>query len=287
MGMRCQYCGFLLEVKDGIVRALSPTRLAYYARFIDEYERIRAAEGRGSSNDEFYISLPYKDTTGCNRNQWKIRSKSYDALLRYVIRPMAPGSLILDLGAGNCWMSFRLTVAGYRVCAVDLLTNRNDGLAAAVHFRPHLGIDIPRFQAELQNLPFSNGQFDVAVFNASFHYSDNYEKTLAEALRCLKRDGQLIIMDTPWYSSERCGEQMVAERRALFEKKYETASDSVKSMEFLTDARLRRLEQVLSIKWRIHRPWYGWRWAMRPWIARFLGQREPSQFRIYVARKRG
>jgi SAM-dependent methyltransferase len=148
-------------------------------------------------------------------------------------------------------------------------------------------MDIPRFQAELQNLPFCNDQFDAAVFNASFHYSEDYEKTLIEVLRCLKRGGRLIIMDTPWYSSEPSGEQMVAERHALFERKYETASDSIKSMEFLTDARLHRLEQVLSIEWRIHRPWYGWRWAMRPWIAKLLGRREPSQFRIYVARKRG
>jgi SAM-dependent methyltransferase len=160
-------------------------------------------------------------------------------------------------------------------------------LAAAAHYRPYLSGDIPRFQAELQNLPFSDDQFDAAIFNASFHYAEDYEKTLAEVLRCLKGGGQLIIMDTPWYSSERHGQQMVTERHAFFEKEYKTASDSIRSMEFLTDARLRRLEQVLSIQWRIYRPWYGLSWTMRPWTAKLRGRREPSKFRIYVARKRG
>jgi SAM-dependent methyltransferase len=256
-------------------------------RFIEDYERVRAAEGRGSNSDAFYLSLPYKDITGRNRNQWRIRSKSYDALLRYVLQPMAPRGRFLDLGAGNCWMSFRLGLAGYRVCAVDLLTNRNDGLGAASHFQSRLQADIPRFQAELQNLPFSDDQFDAAVFNASFHYSEDYEKSLIEVLRCLKSGGQLIIMDTPWYSSERSGERMVAERHALFEKEYKTTSDSIRSMEFLTDARLHQLEQALSIQWRIYRPWYGLRWTMRPWTAKLLGRREPSTFRIYVAKKQG
>lgn len=284
-GMRCQHCGFYFEVENGIVCTLSPHRVRYYARFIDDYEKIREAEGRGSNGDEFYLSLPYKDTTGRNRKQWSIRSKSFDALLRCVLKRMAPGSRILDLGAGNCWMSFQLSLAGYRMCAVDLLTNRNDGLAAAAHFRSHLSADIPRFQAELQNLPFSSNQFDAAIFNASFHYSEDYEKTLTEGLRCLKRGGQLIIMDTPWYSSERYGDQMVAERQSLFQKQYKTASASIRSLEFLTDARLRQLEQMLSIQWQIYRPWYGLRWAMRPLLAKLLRRREPSKFRIYVAQK--
>ena len=284
---QCPQCGFSFHVEDGIVRTISPDRLAYYSRFIDDYERVRAAEGRGSNSSEFYLSLPYTDTTGSNQDQWRIRSRSYDALLRHVLPSMAPGSRILDLGAGNCWMSFRLSLAGYRVCAIDLLTNKHDGLAAAAHYRPPLPADIPRIQAELQNLPFSDDQFDAAIFNASFHYAENYEKTLGEVLRCLKTGGWLIIMDTPWYSSERYGEQMVTERHELFAKKYRTASDSVRSMEFLTDARLRRLEQLFSIRWQIYRPWYGLRWAMRPWTAKFRGRREPSKFRIYVARKQG
>ena len=246
-GLQCLSCGFRMEVHDGIVHALPPERVAYFAHFIAEYERIRAAEGRGSQSEEFYLALPYKDTSGRNSQQWKIRSRSYDFLLRHVLKPLQDRNSILDLGAGNCWMSFRLALAGYDPVAIDLLTNKNDGLGAADHFHKHLPIPIPRFQADVTHLPFSDEQFDVIIFNASFHYAEDYEATLGEALRCLKPGGKVIISDTPWYSREESGRQMVAERHTAFRQRFGTASDSVKSLEFLTDERLQGLEEKFSI----------------------------------------
>lgn len=284
-GLQCSYCQFQMEIHNGIVRALPPERVAYYAKFIADYERIRAAEGRGSEGAEFYLALPYKDTSGRNSHQWEIRSRSYDFLIKHLLKPLHGRGSILDLGAGNCWMSFRLAHLGYGMVAVDLLTNENDGLGAAEHFHKHLSIPIPRFQAEAAHLPFRDAQFDVIIFNASFHYAEDYEAALSEALRCLKPGGRVIISDTPWYSREESGRQMVAERHAAFRQRFDSASNSLKSQEFLTDERLQGLEDSCSIRWTIHRPWYGWKWALRPWIARIRGRREPSSFRMYVARK--
>ena len=95
----------------------------------------------------------------------------------------------------------------------------------------------------------------------------------------------MIISDTPWYSHEESGCQMVSERRAAFARHYGTASDSIKSLEYLTNSRLRLLEEQLSIQWAIHSPRYGIQWAMRPLVAKLRRKREPSRFRIYVARK--
>jgi hypothetical protein len=36
---------------------------------------------------------------------------------------------------------------------------------------------------------------------------------------------------------------------------------------YLTWAMLRDLGRDLDLRWRIIRPWYGWRWALRPWRA--------------------
>ena len=276
-----------MSVNNGIVNALSPDRAAHYSRFIADYERIRAAEGRGSQKDEFYLSLPYKDSSGRNSKQWKIRSRSYDYLMSHVLgrNLRREGGQILDLGAGNCWMSFRLALARYRPFAVDLLTNEYDGLGAAEHFRKHLPAMFPRFQAELARLPFQDEQFDAVIFNASFHYAEDYVTTLREALRCAKRGGMVIVSDTPWYSSEQSGRRMVSERNASFLERYGTASDSIKSLEYLTDERLRTLEEMLGIRWNIYCPRYGLKWAMRPLAATLLNRREPSRFRIYVTRK--
>lgn len=282
---RCTSCDLLMEEKDGIVLALAPGRLAYYANFIANYEHIRAAEGRGSQDKSYYLALPHQDTTGHNSGQWKIRGRSYNYLMRWVLNPSSDGETVLDLGAGNCWLSYQLARRGYRPVAVDLLINSQDGLGAAAHYQADLGSNIPRFQAELNCLPFESGQFDVVIFNASFHYSENYEVTLREALRCTKPDGLVVICDTPWYSREQNGKQMIIERHAYFRERFCTASDALDSQEFLTDEYLHSLGDALSIRWTVHRPWYGWGWAMRPWIARLRGRREPSQFRIYVARK--
>ena len=188
---------------------------------------------------------------------------------------------ILDLGAGNGWMSYRFALQGHTPVAVDLLINERDGLGAAQHYEPRLPSLFPRFQAELDNLPFADSQFDVVMFNASFHYSENYEKTLGEAIRCVRSGGTVVIADTPWYSEERSGAQMLEERRTLFIRRYGFPSDELNSLEFLTDQRLGALEQRFHLQWHTHNPFYGVRWHVRPLVARLRRTRKPSRFRIY------
>ena len=252
-----------MGTSHGIVHALPPERAAHFARFMADYERIRAAEGRGSESQEFYLGLPYKDNSGRNSGQWHIRARSYECLIHHVLETPRRHRMILDIGAGNCWMSFRLALLGYRPVAVDLLTNEDDGLGAATHYRHALPNFFPRFQAEITRLPFQSEQFDVVIFNASFHYSEDYEASLREAFRCLRSGGMVVISDTPWYSREESGRKMVCERHAALSQKYGTASDSIRSLEFLTDERLRGLEEQLSIRWTKFSPRYGLKWAMR------------------------
>ena len=285
-GLDCLLCGLQMLVHDGIVHALPPERSTHYEKFMADYERIRASEGRGSEDDDFYLNLPYKDLTGRNSKQWHIRARSHDYLMKHVLTDHPhTRKRILDLGAGNGWLSFRLALAGYSPFAVDLLANDRDGLRAAAHYQKLLPELFPRFQAEIASLPFQNEQFDVAIFNASFHYSENYAITLQEAFRCIRHGGMVIISDTPWYSREESGQKMVSERQLIFSRRYGTASDSIRSLEYLTDERLRSLEEQLSIQWAIYSPWYGIEWEMRPLIAMLRRRREPSRFRIYVARK--
>ncbi|GAB2545657.1 hypothetical protein GCM10027065_16560 [Rhodanobacter koreensis] len=272
-------------IDDGLAHALPPESIAHHARFMGDYERIRESEGRGSESADFYLALPYRDTSGRNRGQWQMRARSYDYLVRYLLDGIECGGRILDLGAGNCWMSYRLALAGYRPCAVDLLTNEHDGLGAARHYRTRLPKLFSRFQADIRRLPFADEQFDAAVFNASFHYAEDYEASLRETMRCVRTGGMVIISDTPWYTREESGRQMLAERRAAFLQSHGIAADSIAALAYLTDERLRRMETALSIHWDVHRPWYGLRWAMRPLVARLRGRREPSKFRLYVARK--
>jgi SAM-dependent methyltransferase len=278
-----------MTLRDGVWFSLPIERAAYFSRFISEYEMIRAAEGRGSLKQEYYLDLPYRDRTGNNKWQWKIRACTYKFLKKNIFPALKVSSSIrpriLDIGSGNGWLSFRLAQMAFSPVAIDLLANDHDGLGAASNYESHLSEMFPRFQAESTRLPFTDGQFDAVIFNASFHYAESYEKCLGEALRCLKPGGLVIIADSPWYSQEKNGERMLAERHKTFLNRFGTLSNSIPSLEFLTDERLAALEAAFGIKWTRYVPFYGIRWALRPLIARLRNRREPAMFRIYTARK--
>jgi len=279
---RCAACRAQLRQKHGIWLALPPVRQAYYAQFMKEYEHIRKEEGRGSNDPEFYRALPFRDLTQGNSWQWAIRGRTFHHIERTILpelsRKVTPTLAILDLGAGNGWMSHRLARLGHRPIAVDLLTNSYDGLGAASNYLRDLPDLFPRFQAELDNLPFADEQFDCAIFNASFHYSENYDRTLAEAIRCVRPGGTVVIADSPTYSMELYGQQMQFERQEYFRKRFGFRSEGLASCEYLTPERLVGLEGRHDLEWNIHRIWYGFRWAFRPWLAKLRNRREPSQF---------
>jgi len=284
---RCSGCFLLLGTENGIWKALAPDRESYFRRFIEEYQIVRSAEGRGSPSSDYYLALPYRDLSGRNELQWAIRLRTFqyieDRLLPALEAGRPSGLKVLDLGSGNGWLSYRLALRGHQPVAVDLSTNDQDGLAASDHFRRRLPQLFPRFQAEMDRLPFADRQFDLAIFNASLHYSENYELTLREAIRCLRSRATVIVADSAWYSREASGEQMLAERRQAFVSQYGFPSDGMKSLEYFTNERLRNLEKRLGLRWQMHSPFYGLRWAMRPLIAKLRRKREPSRFRIYVA----
>ena len=281
----CAGCGYSVEFKDGILRALLPERREFYQRFLEEYSSIRDAEGRGSQNADYYLALPYADLTGKHTGQWSIRGRSYRYLEDRLLPALAgERSLdILDLGAGNGWLSYRLSLKGHRSVATDIRIDARDGLAASRHYLQRLGNGFPLVEAEFDLLPFSDSQFDLAVFNSSFHYSTNYLRTLEEARRVLRPSGRVVILDSPLYRRAEHGDKMRVEKHREFEARYGFRSDTIPSIEFLHEGALEELADCLHLTWQVHRPWYGWSWHLRPWKARIRGRRPPASFRILVA----
>ena len=255
-------------------------------RFLADYVKIRHAEGRGSKDASYYLALPYVDITGRLQDQWTMRAKSWRYLERRVLpeieRRAGHPLRVADLGAGNCWLSYRLALRGHRPAAVDILTDPLDGLAAGRHYQSQAFF--PRVNAEFDDLPFASASLDLVIYNASIHYSTDYRRTLAEAKRCLRPEGCFLVVDSPVYRRREHGEKMRAERHRQFQSTYGFASDTLQSIEYFDEPMLDELARDLRVEWKIYRPWYGWQWALRPLKAWWKGRRPPSRFWILRGR---
>lgn len=281
----CRNEGRVFPFRHGIWRFLLPDRIAYYAQFLHEYNVVRLAEGRGDQNPDYYLRLPSVDPSDRHKADWDLRARSYQTFLRQVIAPREASERaklkIMDLGAGNGWLSNCLARQGHLLAAVDLRTGKLDGLGALEYYRqPILAV-----QAEFDNLPFKAGLFDLVVFNASLHYSQDYRKTIHEAMRVLTSNGWLAIVDSPYYQDPASGKMMVREREERFNSLYGFPSNAITSENYLTRTRMEELVPGLGIGWQFYWPDFGLKWQLRRLKERLLGRREPAHFPVILGKR--
>ena len=255
------------------------------ARFAQEYTTVRRAEGWGSPDGAYYRALPFRDLTGRFEAIWHIRARSYATLVERVLEPLERTTSrklrTLDLGAGSGWLAYRLACRGHAVTAVDLLDDALDGLGATRHF----GNTFTAVRAEYDRLPLPDAKADVVIFNAALHYSTSYSRTLRESLRVLRRDGTLVILDSPMYVDPSSGQRMVQEREQRFLATFGFASDALPSEHFLTRGRLRDLAAELGIHWQIYQPSLDMRTRLSRSINGLRAGREPAAFPVIVGRR--
>ncbi|MBI2072617.1 MAG: class I SAM-dependent methyltransferase [Gemmatimonadetes bacterium] len=259
-------------------------------RFREAYGAHRAREGRGLPA-EWLPRLPHLDE-GPQASQWRIRACTFRCFVARVVRPMARALAsqpltIVDLGAGNGWLCYRLTRLGHRATAIDLRTDPVDGLGAAAGYAPHLPQLFWRLAASFETLPLAPGSVDLAVFNASLHYALDLTEVLGEAARVLKPSGRIAVLDSPFYPTMEAGEAMVREKRALGRECFGDLAEDLLALpciEYLTPARLAEASRALGLTWRRHRPRYPLAYRVRPWVARLRGRRAPSRFDVWEAR---
>jgi SAM-dependent methyltransferase len=257
------------------------------ARFEREYRAVRRAEGWGSRDGAYYRALPYRDLSGRFARIWRIRARSFATFVERVLQPLEAevgrALAVLDLGAGNAWLAYRLAQRGHRVLAIDLLTDPLDGLGAAKHYHARRVWPV---QAEFDCLPLPGGTADLAIFNASLHYSPDCSATLREVLRSLTPSGRLVVLDTPFYRHAASGARMVAERQARFRRTYGFASDALRSEGYLTPRRLRQLGRELRLDWQLLQPTRTWRAVVGRSVTRLRLGRVPAEFPVIVGRRR-
>ncbi|AHG88383.1 Methyltransferase type 11 [Gemmatirosa kalamazoonensis] len=285
------------------------------ADFRAAYAAHRASEGRAYDRATL-LALPYlADDSSQLAHQWAVRARTYEAFMRRVLLPMlgastlhAPrstltrsgdhaergarsgerrGSLrLLDLGAGNGWLSWRAAMAGCECVALDLRDDAVDGLGAAAPYLERADGGFARVAASFDALPVAAGTFDVVVFNASVHYATDLAAVLREARRVVRPGGRVVVLDSPFYRRDADGAAMVAEKRGHAAERFgdrAAALMAVPAIEYLTAERLAHASAALGLTWRRRRVRYPLWYELRPYVARLRGRRAPSRFDLWEA----
>jgi SAM-dependent methyltransferase len=264
-----------VPLQDGIYRFLRPERLKEIEPFLAHYRRVREEDGYRQRDSAYYRSLPMVDARDSQVARWRVRQESFRNLARVLPglgrRPLR----VLDLGAGNGWLSHRLTVLGHHCVALDWLDDVEDGLGA----RRHYPVEFTCVQADFDQLPIAPGQFDLAIFNASLHYSPDFARTLRHARAMLVAGGALVVLDSPVFATDQGGRRMLAAQQIAAGAR--SGSIVRWGVGYLTTSDLARAGRDAGVQARWIPSRGGPGWAVKRWVAGLKERREPARFGIW------
>jgi SAM-dependent methyltransferase len=267
----CPTCGIRYPRREQIWR-FADGASDNYRDFLETFRVVRRAEGWGSYDARYYQTLPYVARDDAQYAIWRVRAVSFQKLAAL----LSPASTLLDVGAGNGWLSYQLLRRGHSVATLDLSDDERDGLGAQRFYPTALEC----VQADMQQLPFADAQFDAVIFNASLHYTSNLAHTLAESLRVLKAQGAIVVMDSPLYRKNASGAAMRDAKAREFKIKYGLEMART-PRGYFTFADF----QHRALRWEWHASLADWRARWRAWSARGRGKREPARFGVLVGRR--
>jgi SAM-dependent methyltransferase len=206
-----------LPEQDGILRALSDARHAALTAFLDQYRAVREQDGYRATAAAYFRALPATPPDDPQHHVWQVRRRSFERFQRMVAARFGRGNpTVLDLGAGNGWLSHRMACDGCRVVAVDVNDDDRDGLGAGRHYE----VPFCRMQADFDDLPFAPRQFDVVVFNGALHYAANVRATLVRVASLVAPGGVIAVIDSPIFDCPAAGRAMRDRARDRFRREY-------------------------------------------------------------------
>jgi SAM-dependent methyltransferase len=275
----CDACGRAFPSTQGVLQCLSADRRQRFQAFLDQYRAVRARDGYGRHDAAFYRALPDVSPDDPQRTIWRLRQRSFAGLLRFLAARSHQPATVLDLGAGNGWLSHRLSLAGCRVVAVDVLDDECDGLGAARHY----DVAFARICADFDALPLAPRQFDVVIFNGSLHYAPDIGATLAHAARCLADGGALAVIDSPTFTHAADGERMRARLRDRLRRENGIAEPVLPGAAYVTLGALATSADALGLSPRFSESTPAPVQAWRSLKARALNRAQSPRFGLWVA----
>jgi SAM-dependent methyltransferase len=229
--------------------------------FPEDYIRIRKAENR-IYTPELLKNLPHVPKDHTHYDEWRIRSKSANKLLRYLKAGNAKS--VLEVGCGNGWLSNLLASMGFNVVGVDV--NLVELKQATEAFGNNSRVQFV-FGNILDDI-FVKSSFDIVVFAASLQYFKEVKSLFGHVLPLLTANGEVHIVDSPFYTT---AQQPEARKRSslYFASLGEMEMEKHyfhHSLELLKDFNFEVLYNPLTLRNRIIRKWLINHLSPFPWI---------------------
>ena len=157
----------------------------------DAFNRAAEAYFAAYSNPEHLLGKPFSEPESLSRRLIDLGVLLHGLRLR-------PGHVVLDLGAGSCWVSLLLNRFGCRTIAVDVSPTALAIGRTMFERDPQTNWSLePAFiPYDGRTLPVADASVDRAVLYDAFHHIPNPTRLLRELRRVLKPDG-IVAMSEP------------------------------------------------------------------------------------------
>jgi SAM-dependent methyltransferase len=196
--LTCGDCGTRYTIDAGILDLL-PQPDESILRERAGWERF--LEGASEElEDSWILALPRIDGQ-VSRNpesiaHWGRQADNFEHLIERL--DLTGSERVLELGAGRCWASARLSRLGCRVVALDVVRAKEaGGLETGGVYLDHGTPYFERVLASMEHLPFRPESFDLILSLASIHHSALLRQVVAGCSRVLRPGGTLALTSEP------------------------------------------------------------------------------------------
>ena len=179
---------WLVNKKNGVAYLTEPLSV-----FEELYIEVRDKENRVYP-DEFIRQLPDVPKGHRHYNEWQKRKRTLKRFLSHLKNRKT--NSILEIGCGNGWLTQQIAPFASQVHGLDVGQYELEQAARCSSYKNVTYVCC----SDWQLLPESS--FDLIVFAGSFQYFEIGSEFWKQLFRCLKDNGEIHILDTPFYSEK-------------------------------------------------------------------------------------
>ena len=161
------------------------------ARRTDEFNAAAEDYFTRSEDRDFLLGKPFTD-------RLRFARRLFDLGVLFHWLRLTPGEVVLEIGAGSCWLSHLLNRFGCKTVAVDVSATALEIGRELFESDPRTNWAVgPAFIAyDGHRLPLEDDSVDKVVIYDAFHHIPNAAEVLREVARVL-RDGGIVGMREP------------------------------------------------------------------------------------------